>query len=109
MKKINLILIIFSINFAFSNSPIQTLPKAIVSEEIVNESTTRYTFKSNYIIDAYKAPMLEGRMLNRYSEIFSIEINAETQIIIFTTPTIEGRFFLGEFVQHFKYSGYEIH
>ena len=110
MKRISLlVLIIFSINFAFTNSPTQTLPKAIVSEEILNNDTIEYTFVSNYNIDDYKAPMLEGRMLNRYSEIIMIEINPENQTIKFSTLTEGSEIFLEKIVHHFKYSGYEIH
>ena len=109
MKKISLlILIIFSVNFAFTNIPTQDIPKAIVSSESINAETIQYSFISNYHIDDYKAPMLEGRMLNRYSEIISIEINPETQIITFETLKINSEKFLEKFVKHFKYSGYEI-
>ena len=86
MRKVNLlILFIFSISFAYTYSPTQDIPKAIVSSENINAETIQYSFISNYRIEDYKAPMLEGRMLNRYSEIISIEINPETQIITFKT------------------------
>lgn len=110
MRKICLlILIIFSINFAFPNIQIQDIPKAIVSSEDINGETIQYSFISNYQIDDYKAPMLEGRMLNRYSEIISIQINPDSQIITFNTLKTDSELFLGKFVKHFNYSGYEIH
>ena len=87
----------------------QTDSIAKVSSETINTDITQYTFVSNYYISEYKAPMLEGRLLNRYSEIIEIHINAETQTVKIKTPSSGSSIFLDKFIIHFKYSGYEIH
>lgn len=97
------------VNTVISQTETDTAPIAKVTSEIIAIDTIQYTFISNYYIAEYKAPMLEGRMLNRYSEILDIQIIAETQTIIFKTLTNGADVFLNKFVKHFKYSGYEIH
>ena len=105
-----LLVMLLMTSFGYSQSPTsESLPKANVTKLVIQNDTTQFTFISNYYIDAYKAPMLEGRMINRYSEIIDIQINAETQTIVFKTLTVGSNIFLEKFVKHFKYSGYEIH
>jgi len=91
------------------NSYGDDFPKAEITSNNINSDTTEFSFISNYYIDAYKAPLLEGRMLNRYSEIISIHIDFETQKVTFKTLAIGAETFLEKFITHFKYKGYEIH
>jgi hypothetical protein len=82
-------------------------PKATVTS-IITAQTTTYSFKSNYLIEEYKAPMLQERLLNRYPELIEINISYSTQIISFKILSENSELFLEKFVAHFKYSGYEI-
>ena len=99
---------ILCLSGAISQTQSTPLPIAKVSSEIFNTDTIQYSFISNYYIDDYKAPMLAGRMLDRYSEIIEIEIDSQTQTIVFKTLTNGSTIFLDKIVKHFKYSGYEI-
>lgn len=110
MKKVTLfIFAMVCINMTFSQTTTDLHPKAVVYSQTINIDTIQYTFLSNYYIDEYKAPMLAGRLLNRYPEIIEIDIDSQTQTIVFKTLTVGSVIFLEEFVKHFKYSGYEIH
>lgn len=82
-------------------------PKAFVTSIIAKQSIT-YAFKSNYLIEEYKAPMLEKRLLGRYSELIEINISYNTQIISFKILSNDSELFLENFVKHFRYNGYEI-
>jgi len=101
-------LLITTIGYS-QNSYGDDFPKAEVTSNNINSDTTEFSFISNYYIDAYKAPMLEGRMLNRYSEIINIHIDYESQKVTFKTLNVGAEVFLEKFVTHFKYKGYEIH
>lgn len=103
-----IVILITSLSYG-QNSIQEPLPKADVTQSEIQADTVQFSFTSNYYIDAYKAPMLEGRMLNRYSEIIDIQIDPETQVVTFKTLTVGSNEFLEKFVKHFKYSGYEIH
>lgn len=110
MKKIlfSLFTILF-LSGAISQTEDNTTSKAIVTSEITNDNTIQYTFISNLYISEYKAPMLEGRLLNRYPEIIDIKIDSESQMVVFKTPIVGSTSFLDKFITHFKYSSYEIH
>ena len=106
-------LIVFTLLFITTNSYGQNsygddFPKAYVVSNNIGSDTIEYKFASNYYIDAYKVPMLENRMLNRYSEIINIDINYESQTITFMTLTPGSEAFLDKFITHFKYKGYDI-
>ncbi len=97
----------FIFNYGYSQDT--TLPKAEVTKKII-DNKTEYSFKSNYYIPEWKASQLSNRLKVRYTEINSITIDAETQIVTFTLiDSIEIDSFINSFVKHFKYSGYEIH
>lgn len=83
------------------------LPKAAVTS-ITTAQTTTYSFKSNYLIEEYKAPMLQERLAGRYPELIEINISYTTQIISFKILSENSELFLEKFVSHFRYKGYEI-
>ena len=105
MKTLLLFLGLSVLNFGYCQDE---LPKAHISKT-VNNSITEYSFKSNYYIPEWKTPQLADRLKNRYSEIKTISIDSETQIITLSlNDDVKNDEFLKAFVKHFKYSGYEI-
>tara|TARA_B100000809_G_C14935999_1_gene458638 strand:- start:504 stop:836 length:333 start_codon:yes stop_codon:yes gene_type:complete len=108
----SILLSLFTVLFltgAISQSQLVPITIAKVSSEIINTDTIQYTFISNYYIDDYKAPLLRGRILDRYSEVIDIEIDSQTQLIIFKTLTIRSSILLEKIVKHFKYISYEVY
>ena len=103
------LLTILFLNSAISQTQIAPPQIAKVSSEIINTDTIQYTFVSNYYISDYKAPILAGRLLDRYPEIIEINIDSQTQTIVYKSLSTNSTMFLEKFVKHFKYSGYEIH
>lgn len=99
------LLCVFAINFTQAQD---TIPKAIITTQTVN-SVDMYSFKSNFYIPDWKAPMLENRMKKRYSELKTITIDAQTQLVTISLHNgIDTNTFISKFVSHFKYSGYEM-
>jgi len=107
MKKFYLILLLCFSLTSYSQEYGSNFPKAIVESVTINNTIT-YTFTSNYLIDEYKAPMLEKRFLSRYSELLGISIIYNTQIVSFKILSTNSELFLEKFITHFKYNGYEI-
>ncbi len=108
MKKLYTVLFLcLSLN-SYSQEYGSNFPKAPVNSVKTNNTIT-YSFISNYLIDEYKAPMLEKRFLGRYSELIDISISYSTQTISFKILSKDSELFLEKFVKHFKYIGYEIH
>ena len=107
MKKILLVLLLINSAVTSAQEYGSDWPKANVSRTLSND-TISYTFKSNYIIDTYKAPLLEKRFLDRYSEIISISIDYDTQVITVKLINENASIFLEKLITHFRYKGYEI-
>ena len=107
MKKFYLVILLCFSLTSYSQDFGSDFPKATVNQVLVDDIIT-YSFKSNYLIDEYKAPMLEKRFLGRYSELIDISIVYDTQIISFKILNKDSKVFLEKFVTHFKYNGYEI-
>jgi hypothetical protein len=103
-----LLLLIGLILFIPTSYTQESLPKAEITKN-TKETSTKYSFKSNYYIPTWKAPQLEKRFIDRYPELDTISINPETQIIsIILKKDIIPETFIEIFVKHFKFSGYEI-
>jgi len=107
MKKLYLALLLCCSSISYSQEYGADFPNANVNQAISNDTAT-YSFLSNYLIDEYKAPMLEKRMLGRYSEIIEIHIDYQSQVVTFKILKLNSELFLENFIKHFRYKGYEI-
>ena len=107
MKKLYFVLFLCLSTTSYSQEYGFDFPNAKVSAVTSNDTVT-YTFISNYFIDEYKAPMLEKRLLGRYSELININIIYDTQTVSFKILKINSELFLEKFVKHFRFKNYEI-
>ena len=107
MKKLYFALFLcFSVN-SYSQEYGSDFPNAKVTSVTLSDTIT-YTFISNYFVDEYKAPLLEKRIIGRYSELIDLSINYDTQIISFKILKQNSELFLDKFVKHFRYKSYEL-
>ena len=67
-----------------------------------------YEFKSNLFIDEFKKLPKEKRVLHHHPKMLGIEINVETQTVIFSFQTEINKETLVKIIYHFKYSTYEL-
>ena len=72
----------------------------------VGPSNTTCTFISNADIPEWKAVRLKERIELTYTEVISIDIDAQTQEVVLIVANAETDIALNKIVRHFKYHSY---
>jgi hypothetical protein len=108
------LLFIISTPFTFAQTPKETQQQTstkdfpIAKVSVAKESNaTWYTFSIIHEIPEWKADRLEERLLLRYSDVQSIEIDAienYVRVKLLNTADVST---LNRILSHFKYNGYE--
>lgn len=82
-------------------------PKAIITEEQLENGTLRITFPYYLSIPEEKKQRITDRLSSTYSYLISIQVATLTQEIILNIPIEDASTKIDELVNHFGYEGHE--
>ncbi len=112
LQKVLLCLILFSHLGLYAQSEYTSETKLENVNRIANitvfedASVVHYQFTSNHPIQEWKAPLLEERLLITYTDLNSVSINSENQVVDLTSLSPLDHALLIQIVTHFKYDSY---